>query len=98
MSTRRTQFPYFNELLGRPVWKGRKILDFGGNIGTFLESAGESVDHADYWCVDINPAVVTKLADRGSSQTIGLVTDVGLFLYRLVQNLQDAGVASDMRR
>ena len=28
-------------------------------------------------CVDINPAVVTKLADRGSSQTIGLVTDVG---------------------
>jgi hypothetical protein len=26
-----------------------------------------------------NPAVVTKLADRGSSQTIGLVTDVGLF-------------------
>ena len=28
-------------------------------------------------CVDINPAVVTKLADRGSSQTIGIVTDVG---------------------
>ena len=27
-------------------------------------------------CVDINPAVVTKLADRGSSQTVGLVTDV----------------------
>jgi lysine-ketoglutarate reductase/saccharopine dehydrogenase-like protein (TIGR00300 family) len=40
-------------------------------------------------CVDINPAVVTKLADRGSSQTIGLVTDVGLFLHRLVQNLQE---------
>ncbi|HEY3044851.1 MAG TPA: TIGR00300 family protein [Vicinamibacterales bacterium] len=40
-------------------------------------------------CVDINPAVVTKLADRGSSQTIGLVTDVGLFLHRLVQNLHD---------
>ena len=38
-------------------------------------------------CVDINPAVVTKLADRGSPQTIGLVTDVGLFLHRLVQNL-----------
>jgi hypothetical protein len=40
-------------------------------------------------CVDINPAVVTKLADRGSSQTIGLVTDVGLFLHRLAQNLRD---------
>jgi lysine-ketoglutarate reductase/saccharopine dehydrogenase-like protein (TIGR00300 family) len=40
-------------------------------------------------CVDINPAVVTKLADRGSSQTIGLVTDVGMFLHRLAQNLRD---------
>ncbi|HXI30238.1 MAG TPA: TIGR00300 family protein [Vicinamibacterales bacterium] len=34
-------------------------------------------------CVDINPAVVTKLADRGSSQTMGIVTDVGLFLRQL---------------
>jgi arginine dihydrolase len=38
-------------------------------------------------CVDINPAVVTKLADRGSSQTIGLVTDVGLFLRQLAGQL-----------
>ena len=28
----------------------------------------------------INPAVVTKLADRGSIESIGVVTDVGLFL------------------
>ena len=40
-------------------------------------------------CVDINPAVVTKLADRGSSQTIGIVTDVGLFLHRLAQRLKN---------
>jgi lysine-ketoglutarate reductase/saccharopine dehydrogenase-like protein (TIGR00300 family) len=40
-------------------------------------------------CVDINPAVVTKLADRGSSQTIGLVTDVGLFLHQLATHLAD---------
>jgi hypothetical protein len=38
-------------------------------------------------CVDINPAVVTKLADRGSSQTMGLVTDVGLFLHQLAMQL-----------
>jgi lysine-ketoglutarate reductase/saccharopine dehydrogenase-like protein (TIGR00300 family) len=38
-------------------------------------------------CVDINPAVVTKLADRGSSQTIGVVTDVGLFLHQLARRL-----------
>jgi arginine dihydrolase len=40
-------------------------------------------------CVDINPAVVTKLSDRGSSQTVGLVTDVGLFLHYLAQKLRD---------
>ncbi len=38
-------------------------------------------------CVDINPAVVTKLADRGSSQTVGIVTDVGLFLHQLCRRL-----------
>jgi len=38
-------------------------------------------------CVDINPAVVTKLADRGSGQTIGIVTDVGLFLHQLAHKL-----------
>jgi lysine-ketoglutarate reductase/saccharopine dehydrogenase-like protein (TIGR00300 family) len=38
-------------------------------------------------CVDISPAVVTKLADRGSLESVGIVTDVGLFLSRLVQQL-----------
>ncbi|MGH7193042.1 MAG: TIGR00300 family protein, partial [Candidatus Saccharimonadales bacterium] len=38
-------------------------------------------------CVDINPAVVTKLSDRGSSQAIGVVTDVGQFLNLLANNL-----------
>jgi lysine-ketoglutarate reductase/saccharopine dehydrogenase-like protein (TIGR00300 family) len=37
--------------------------------------------------VDINPATVTKLADRGSSQAIGIVTDIGLFLEQLVREL-----------
>jgi lysine-ketoglutarate reductase/saccharopine dehydrogenase-like protein (TIGR00300 family) len=39
-------------------------------------------------CVDINPAVVTKLSDRGSTQTIGIVTDVGLFLHQLAEALK----------
>lgn len=38
-------------------------------------------------CVDINPAVVTKLADRGSLESMGVVTDVGLFLSLLVKRL-----------
>jgi lysine-ketoglutarate reductase/saccharopine dehydrogenase-like protein (TIGR00300 family) len=39
-------------------------------------------------CVDINPAVVTKLSDRGTSQAIGVVTDVGPFLSLLVEALE----------
>ena len=39
-------------------------------------------------CVDINPAVVTKLSDRGSGQTIGIITDVGLFLRALEEKIQ----------
>jgi len=46
-------------------------------------------------CVDINPAVVTKLTDRGTFQAIGLVTDVEPFLRALCQHLdeQSAGAA-----
>ena len=54
----------------------------GIGVGNMLASSVKMV------CVDINPAVVTKLADRGSSQTIGIVTDVGLFLHRLAQSLK----------
>jgi hypothetical protein len=38
-------------------------------------------------CVDINPSVVTKLVDRGSAQTMGLVTDTGLFVHQLARKL-----------
>ncbi|MDQ1711306.1 MAG: hypothetical protein QOE45_756 [Frankiaceae bacterium] len=37
--------------------------------------------------VDINPATVTKLADRGSAQAVGIVTDIGLFLEQLAGEL-----------
>jgi lysine-ketoglutarate reductase/saccharopine dehydrogenase-like protein (TIGR00300 family) len=41
-------------------------------------------------CVDINPATVTKLADRGSAQAMGIVTDIGLFLEQLARELAPA--------
>jgi lysine-ketoglutarate reductase/saccharopine dehydrogenase-like protein (TIGR00300 family) len=41
-------------------------------------------------CVDINQATVTKLADRGSAQARGIVTDVGLFLEQLALELVPA--------
>lgn len=40
-------------------------------------------------CVDINPSTVTKLLDRGSHQSVGIVTDVGLFVSQLRDLLAD---------
>jgi SAM-dependent methyltransferase len=58
ISTRETQFDYFDRLLDISVWKGGKILDFGGNVGGFLTNAGSRVNHDDYWCLDLNRQVI----------------------------------------
>jgi lysine-ketoglutarate reductase/saccharopine dehydrogenase-like protein (TIGR00300 family) len=44
-------------------------------------------------CVDINPSVLTKLMDRGSFQTVGLVMDVGSFLRDLCDELASCAIA-----
>ena len=54
-------------------------------VGNMLPASVRTV------CVDINPAVVTKLADRGSFQTVGIVTDVGLFVEQLADELDGGG-------
>jgi len=43
-------------------------------------------------CVDINPAVATKVSDRGTGQAVGVVTDVGLFLDLLSRNLNETPI------
>src|SRR6266853_4657631 len=60
LSTRQTQFSYFNQMLAGPAWKGKRILDFGGNVGGFLVSAGDHVDHGDYWCLDLTQAAIDE--------------------------------------
>jgi len=40
-------------------------------------------------CVDINPATVTQLLDRGSAQAVGMVTDIGTFVPILAEQLLD---------
>jgi hypothetical protein len=51
-------------------------------VGNLLPAAVKVV------CVDINPSTVIKLNDRGSFQTVGLVTDVEPFLRSLVTDVQ----------
>ncbi|MGZ4951899.1 MAG: ornithine cyclodeaminase, nickel-pincer nucleotide-dependent [Halobacteriota archaeon] len=56
-------------------------------VGNMLPSYVKTV------CVDINPATVTKLMDRGTAQAIGIVTDVGTFLPALADELDALDVA-----
>jgi lysine-ketoglutarate reductase/saccharopine dehydrogenase-like protein (TIGR00300 family) len=52
-------------------------------VGNCLPSTTRTV------CVDINPATVTQLIDRGSAQAVGMVTDVGTFVPILAEYLFD---------
>ena len=45
-------------------------------------------------CVDINPAVATKVSDRGTGQAVGVVTDVGLFLDLLARTVVSREVSA----
>ena len=59
-------------------------------IATMLHSIATGnllPSHVKSICVDINPATVTKLSDRGSAQVVGIVTDVGAFLPMLYDEL-----------
>jgi lysine-ketoglutarate reductase/saccharopine dehydrogenase-like protein (TIGR00300 family) len=48
-------------------------------------------------CVDINPGVVTKLQDRGTRQSVGIVMDAASFLEQLADGLQEQGAAGKGR-
>jgi arginine dihydrolase len=83
MDLRVAQDRYAEALAGVGLVLALSTMLHGIGVGNMLPSWVKMV------CVDINPAVVTKLADRGSSQTIGVVTDVGLFLHRLAHKLKN---------
>jgi lysine-ketoglutarate reductase/saccharopine dehydrogenase-like protein (TIGR00300 family) len=77
----------------RAMRAGLKDVGFAIMVATMLHSVatGNILPAAiPLVCVDINPATVTKLADRGSAQARGIVTDIGLFLEQLALELAPA--------
>ena len=61
------QFPYFNLQLGEPKWQGKKVLDFGGNIGNVLHHPDSTIEHENYWCIDVSRDAIdagTKAAPK----------------------------------
>ena len=72
------------------IWGDDDLVGYCIVVGTMLHGIATgnclpaSVPLA---CVDINQAVVTKLMDRGSWQSMGIITDVGLFIRELAERL-----------
>ncbi|MFN8177028.1 MAG: TIGR00300 family protein [bacterium] len=80
------QAAYAEALAGAAVVVVLSSMLHGIAVGNMIPSSVLTV------CVDINPAVATKLADRGSSQALAVVTDVGAFLALLARRLGAAEV------
>lgn len=60
-SIRLGQFTYFSLQVGEPVWRGKSVLDFGGNVGNILRDPNSTIDQERYWCLDI----VKEAIERG---------------------------------
>ena len=64
LSTKTGQFTYFAQQLGETNWRGKNVLDFGGNIGNILRDPNSTIDHERYWCID----VVQKSIEKGKAE------------------------------
>jgi hypothetical protein len=60
LSTKTGQFSYFSKQLGEPVWPGKQVLDFGGNIGNILCDPNSTIDEERYWCLDVVRDAIEK--------------------------------------
>ena len=48
-----TQFAYFDAQLDHPEWRGKHVLDFGGNKGNLLLDPACTIRHQNYYCLDV---------------------------------------------
>lgn len=53
LSTKTGQFTYFALQLNENDWRGKYVLDFGGNVGNMLRDPSSTIDEERYWCVDV---------------------------------------------
>jgi len=60
VSNRSGQFTYFSQQVGEPSWRGKKVLDFGGNIGNILRDPNSNIDEEFYWCLDVDRDSIEK--------------------------------------
>jgi hypothetical protein len=54
ISQKLNQFAYFSEQVSRRDWRGKSVLDFGGNVGNMLRDPQCTIDPELYWCIDVD--------------------------------------------
>lgn len=60
LSVKEQLFVYFSLQLEDADWRGKNVLDFGGNCGGLLHDPTATVDEERYWCIDIIPEAIDK--------------------------------------
>lgn len=60
ISTKFGQFRYFDAQLRHPQWKGKHVLDFGGNVGNILRAEECTIDEERYWCLDVSRDAIAR--------------------------------------
>src|ERR687895_1207799 len=60
ISTRTGQFAYFDRQLQHPDWSGKKVLDFGGNVGNILLDPKCTIEPANYWSIDVSRDAIAE--------------------------------------
>lgn len=64
ISSRTGQFAYFDRQLGYPDWTGKRVLDFGGNVGNILLDPNCAIEHDKYLSVDVSRDAINEGARR----------------------------------
>jgi SAM-dependent methyltransferase len=54
------QFAYFDRQLGHPDWTGKRVLDFGGNVGNILLDPACRIEPCRYWSIDVSRDAITE--------------------------------------
>ena len=62
VSRKMGQFTYFSQQVGESIWRGKKVLDFGGNIGNLLKDPNSNIAPDDL--------VLDQLQDAGQARTV----------------------------
>ncbi|MGH3329231.1 MAG: class I SAM-dependent methyltransferase [Streptomycetales bacterium] len=60
ISTRTGQFSFFDAQLAHPDWSGKRVLDFGGNVGNLLLDSEGHIQQKNYWSIDVSQDAIPE--------------------------------------